>query len=71
MIIPMNDDMEIHSMNTYIINYVFFRLVVVSSWQVDGTYDIDLIVLKGRIIFVYVYNVIGIVYSKSETDKIE
>lgn len=54
---------------THVIDDVLLGVVIVSSGQVDRTYYVDLVVLESRVVFVHVYYVIRVVYSKSAKQR--
>lgn len=54
---------------TYVVNNILLRVLVIRSWLVHRTYYVHLVVLERRVVLVYVYYVVCVVYSKSETEN--
>lgn len=53
--------------NTHIVNDIFFSVRLVCSWRVYGTHDVHLIVLERHVAFVYVDDMVCVVYPEAET----
>lgn len=56
-------------MLTYVIDDIFFGVIIVRVRWIDRTNYIDLIVLGHRVVLVHVDYMIRVVYSKSVTKK--